>query len=383
MVDNLHLGSASYDSCMKSLPCSLTVFRFATIIYGRPLGINDKDCNVSMPAEVFENISSDRSNPTEPVCLSTYQTQLNQIYRIASPLLENIYGIRISTDLGLLSRLPNMIADVDRSLQEWKKALPAHLSYDLIEDIAEHSSTKDKLHALQALSLQLTYDNLMIVLHRTLLADQRESVVNGIRGFQRENIRADSVRSVDIESNFEEKHFERCLDAALSISQTQRKPNLMSLAQQSHLVSFLAMNLFTSSVVMSLCALSDTMSDVAQEAKRGMSRTLNSLRKLSSRASLPMQCSMILEDLVGLILEKEKTAMLFGPENGSKITVQSIDARVAEDLDGLSEEQPLDNLQAQTAYRSRAHSYSHPQAQSIFDLQRSTPSRRFIVFKDC
>ena len=324
-----------------------------------------------MPAESFENISSDPSKPTEPICLSTYQTQLNQIYRIASPVLENIYGIRIPTDLGLLSRLPDMISNVDRSLQQWKQALPAHLSYDLIDDIQEYSPTKDKLHALQALSLQLTYDNLMIVLHRTLLADQRENVTHGVRGFQRPNTSTESVRSLDVESNLEEKHFERCLDAALSISQTQRKPNLISLAERSHLVSFLAMNLFTSSVVMSICALSDTMSDVAQEAKRGMSRTLHSLRKLSSRASLPMQCSMILEDLVGLILEKEKAAMLFGPENGSKIALQSNGAGIPDADDGPNEEQPHVNLHAQAAYRSRAPSNAHPQAQSIFDLQRS------------
>lgn len=29
--------------------------RFASITYGRPLGINDKDCNINMPADVWEN----------------------------------------------------------------------------------------------------------------------------------------------------------------------------------------------------------------------------------------------------------------------------------------------------------------------------------------
>jgi hypothetical protein len=113
------------------------------------------------------------------------------------------------------------------------------------------------------------------------------------------------------------------------------------------------MNLFTSSVVMSICALSDTMSDIAQEAKRGMSRTLHLLKKLSTRASLPMQCSTILEDLVGLILKREKAAMLFGLEEGLGST--------------LREEKS--------------------QAQTIFDLQRSmclifilsSPSASFLL----
>jgi hypothetical protein len=153
------------------------------------------------------------------------------------------------------------------------------------------------------------------------------------------------------------------------------------------LASFLAMNLFTSSVVMSICALSDTMSDIAQEAKRGMSRTLHLLKRLSTRASLPMQCSTILEDLVGLILKREKAAMLFGPDEGLGTSLRGkeglgytqrhdldlgISTRVDQATGGDRDQAYLAaTSRAQTAYRSRAGSYSHPQAQTIFDLQRS------------
>ena len=345
-----------------------------------------------MPAEIYENMFSEPSDSNEAICLSTYQTQLNHIYRIASPVLENIYGIRSSTDLGLLSRLPDMITNAASSLEEWKKALPAHLSHDLISDITDNSSTKDKMHALQALSLQLTYDNIMIVLHRTLLADQRQIPV------QQHTTTTTSPPTFSPFSspptNLPDQNFARCLSAALSISRTQQKPRLIALAQNTHLVSFLAMNLFTSSVVMSICALSDTMSDIAQEAKRGMSRTLHLLRKLSTRASLPMQCSTILEDLVGLILKKEKAAMLFGLEeglgNGSSLLREDGQGEdhhndpsnprthdrpeTATNRSNTNPQPPPNNTraaQAQATYRSRAGSYAHPQAQTIFDLQRS------------
>jgi hypothetical protein len=343
-----------------------------------------------MPAEIYENMFSEPSESNEAICLSTYQTQLNHIYRIASPVLENIYGIRSSTDLGLLSRLPDMITNAASSLEEWKKALPAQLSYDLIADITDETSTKDKLHALQALSLQLTYDNIMIVLHRTLLADQRQ-----IPSQQHTTTTTPPSFSPfsSPPTNPSDQNFARCLAAALSISRTQQKPRLIALAQNTHLVSFLAMNLFTSSVVMSICALSDTMSDIAQEAKRGMSRTLHLLRKLSTRASLPMQCSTILEDLVGLILKKEKAAMLFGFEEGlgtgsSLLREDGTEgdrnyhhdpAGHTNDLHPTTTNQNETTLlpqntraaAAQATYRSRAGSYAHPQAQTIFDLQRS------------
>jgi hypothetical protein len=96
----------------------------------------------------------------------------------------------------------------------------------------------------------------------------------------------------------------------------QNKPELMKLAAETHLVAFLGMNLFTSSVVMSVCALSDPLSDTAQEAKRGITRTLLVQKSLSRRTSLSMQSSVILEDIVQLILEREREEMLRSAQSG-------------------------------------------------------------------
>jgi hypothetical protein len=187
-----------------------------------------------MPAEIYENMSSRQSGSEEAICLSTYQTQLNHVYRIAAPLLENIYGIRSSTDLGLHSKLPDMIKTASRSLERWKKDLPTHLAYDLITDITDTSTTRQKMHALQALSLQLTYDNIMIVLHRTLLADQRQIPSNGFGGHRQPAVSPFQ----NVSPNPEDTSFERCLAAALSISRTQSKPKLVALAQTTHVSPF-------------------------------------------------------------------------------------------------------------------------------------------------
>jgi hypothetical protein len=69
---------------------------------------------------------------------------------------------------------------------------------------------------------------------------------------------------------------------------------------------------------MFICALSDVLSNVSQEAKRGMARTLRLQKSLSAQESLSMQCSMILEDLVQLVLEKEREEILqSAPGNGN------------------------------------------------------------------
>ncbi|KAH6663702.1 fungal-specific transcription factor domain-containing protein [Halenospora varia] len=296
--------------------------RFATIIYGRPLGINDRDCNVSMPSDFTEDIRFDSSIRSTGVCLSTYQTQLNMIYQIASPVLENMFRIRTSNDLQRRSQLLLMICAVDESLQRWQNELPVHLSYDRIEDISNDSSTEEKMHKLQALALKLTYDNLVIIVNRPLLADRTSS-----NSHSDEEARADAQRDHESEINTGNAAFKRCLDSALSISRVLNKKRLIQLARQTHLVSFLGINLFTASVVMFICALSDVLSNVSQEAKRGMARTLRLQKSLSAQASLSMQCSMILEDLVQLVLEKEREEIFqSAPGNGdnNRPTVNSI-----------------------------------------------------------
>lgn len=290
--------------------------RFATILYGRPLSINDKDCNVPMPIDVQENVHFDRSVPPESICLSSYQAQLNEVYRIASPIIENIYGIRTSTDLNMRSMLPGIITQAGHQMREWQTNLPAHLNLDKMGDIATTASTAEKMHRLQALSLQLTYDNLMIIIHRPLLADQRANLAKYRERHQSQARANDLPPELQFPTNSEDPNFKQCLDSALRVSRVQNKPELVKLAAETHLVAFLGMNLFTSSVVMSVCALSDPLSDTAQEAKRGITRTLLVQKSLSRRTSLSLQSSVILEDIVQLILEREREEMLRSAQAG-------------------------------------------------------------------
>ena len=265
-----------------------------------------------MPASFAEDISFSTQTGSARVSLSPYQIQLNRIYQITSPLLENIYGIRYSHDRSLRSQMPTMIAKIDQLMQAWQDDLPPHLHLDKNDDVNFTSHIEEKMHRLQALSLQLTYDNLMIVIHRPLLADQ---------GYRRSRSQISNTSHLpgppgghttaqDLEGT-NDTSFRQCLNSALRISRVQQsKRNLLALARGTHLVSFLGMNLFTSSVVLFICALSDTLSDIAQEAKRGMARNLKMLKLLSGDGSLSMQCSVILEDLVQQIVDKEKEEML-------------------------------------------------------------------------
>ncbi len=333
LVDNIYVGQVRHlslksqhndagdfigERIIRTYPGNkLIKYRFATIVYGRPLSINDQDCNVPMPIAVIENVHFDRNVGAEQICLSVYQAQLNEVYSIASPIIENIYGIRTSTDLRIRSMLPGMIAQASRSMQVWQDNLPPSLALDKMSDVSPTCSTAEKMHKLQALSLQLTYDNLMIIIHRPLLADQRASLTRFRERAQSQARPSEVPPELHFPTSNEDSNFKQCLDSALRVSRVQNKPELMKLAAETHLVAFLGMNLFTSSVVMSVCALSDPLSDTAQEAKRGITRTLLVQKSLSRRTSLSMQSSVILEDIVQLILEREREEMLRSAQSGA------------------------------------------------------------------
>lgn len=285
------------------------------------MGINDKDCDLGLPAVFTEHLVDTETLQAEDIELSPYQTQLNQIYQIVSPFLENIYGIRSSGDKSLLE-MAETARRIDTSMQEWNHNLPDTLKLRCYQDLRPSASLTTRLQQLQSLSLELTYQNLMIITHRPLLADWshrrgRESRAQSIH----DNTHLQPMPSSAQESEVYERSFQSCLTAALAISHLeQSQPSLVRLAGKTHLVSFLGMNLFTSSVVLFICALSDVLSDAAQEAKRGIARNMKVLKSLSDAGSLSSQCSMVIEDLVQIIIEKERKQMLLG----SSITTSSL-----------------------------------------------------------
>ena len=128
--------------------------------YGRPLGINDKDCNVEHPADAFESPSFFKS--TEPnvslsICYSAYQRELNKLYLIASPLIEVIFGMRVVGSSGqhVGSRYRDQILEVTSRVWTWRQQLPPNLQLDLSLDSAPVQSHTVNVNRLQALSLQL------------------------------------------------------------------------------------------------------------------------------------------------------------------------------------------------------------------------------------
>jgi hypothetical protein len=103
---------------------------------------------------------------------------------------------------------------------------------------------------------------------------------------------------------------EQWWDAALRTSKVTEMPQLAQLATNTHLVAFLAINLFHAGIVMAVLALSDPLSDRAQEVKRTITRIYRLQDLLGKKTKLSMQSNIILKDVIHMLLRREADAML-------------------------------------------------------------------------
>ncbi|KAH0600132.1 hypothetical protein MHUMG1_01128 [Metarhizium humberi] len=290
-----HLPHKSPDEIEERKRVWWTIYtwdRFASISYGRPLSINDEDFNLEMPLEYPESpyfSQKSGSQQSSDLVYSRYQTELSSLYRIVSPALKVIFG-----------------------------SISTHNSKQRYE--SEYASL-------------LTFDNVLIVLYRPFLAKQVDhlsimpsnayalasragSPVPELHGSPlTESLR--NLTTPDAASN-SNNNSEYWLSAAVRTGRLAELPELAQLAKESHLVAFMAINLFHAAIVLILLALSDPLSDRAQKLKRTITRVLRLQQLLGKQSALSKQSGFVLQNLISLLLKREEEAMLGRPTPGPR-----------------------------------------------------------------
>jgi hypothetical protein len=299
------------------------------VTYGRPLGINEKDCNVAQPDDVYESPSFRPSATVDDVptiCYSSYQRELNQLYTTASPVIETVFGMRTMkwNDPVAGQQYLAKVMDATDRLWAWRRRLPSHLLLDLSSDCEPNASRNSKVYRLQALSLQLTFDNLLIIFHRPSLTQHVDHLIRTRPGHGPVSMPSPSSAQHPVSnasplfsdsacsplSVSQASSNEQWWDAALRTSKVTQMPQLAQLATDSHLVAFIAINLFNSAIAMAILALSDPLSDRAQEVKRSITRIYRLQELLAKKTELSMQSNAVLKDVIHMLLQHEADAML-------------------------------------------------------------------------
>jgi hypothetical protein len=184
---------------------------------------------------------------------------------------------------------------IHRQLASWENQLPDSLRLETYKN--DDRSAPPRLLQLAALALQLTYDNLRIILHR--------SVAFGDVGHEAD-LGGGTVASEN--SSFSRQQL---LESALRTSELHRYPHLLQACRKTHAVMHIGICLFTSGVV--LCALAhlEPLSAISQKAKAGIMQIIR-LQKdsVSNQHVLSVQSVKILEDLVAVVMQAEQRMIL-------------------------------------------------------------------------
>lgn len=272
-----------------------------------------------MPLDFTEAIRFDEASHADEesrICFSPYQRELNKLYMIASPVIHTVYGNRLGRQNRGAERdaYLQVVQDVTGRLWEWQRSLPPHLLMDLSQDCPSNMTAASKAHVLQSLALQLTFDNLLIIIHRPFLTQQIDTLREGCTPPSASNephpLDSTSRRTSTSTPTSPLSSPRQWWDAAVRTARVTELPQLAQLATDSHLVAFLAINLFNSAIVMVVMALAAPLSDKAQEVKRTITRVFRLQQAFGRRSKLSTQSSVVLRNVIQLLLRREADAIL-------------------------------------------------------------------------
>ncbi|OOQ86591.1 putative Zn(II)2Cys6 transcription factor [Penicillium brasilianum] len=256
---------------------ALEVFdKYAAIAFGRPCSIDDSDCDVTTVSEIKTN----KEEPHRQAVRLDYHRWKFRLYRIVGRFL----GRRLQTN-----RLES-VQSIHAQLISWQTQLPENLRLERYKD----KSTQDtpSLLQMQALALQLTYDNIQIILHRSLAFGSGSRVSN-----------ADRLPDDLPKSALSRKQL---FQSALRTSELNDYSHVLHACGKTHAAMHVGICLFTAGVVLCAFAISEPLSATSEAAKNGV---MNILRfqhdPILNQHLLSAQSVKILEDLVTVLLRSE------------------------------------------------------------------------------
>lgn len=250
--------------------------RYLAIAFGRPCTIDDSDCNVGMVV----SLNSDPPNP-----LLTAHVHKFQLYRIVGQFLSR-------KKLPGRSRSVKAIHD---ELTLWREHLPSELRMESYADAS--ADGEPSILQMQALALQLTYDNIQIMLHRTAAFEDGNKVRTTPEGvFSLHHLTEASLRTAELYK------FSKTLQAC----------------RRTHANMHVGITLFTAGVVLCIVCIVQPLSAASQRAKTGIMHIISVCKSAfdtQSQSIASRQSVATLERLVAVVLRLENQ-IITGQTNG-------------------------------------------------------------------
>lgn len=277
------IGTLSAQSVCLKIP---DAGRYVFIKWGRPLRIDDKHCNITLPADFHENPyfgNFTALGSARRMYFSPYQRELIKVYRITMPILEELHHLQsgAKSDIETGARCCKLAKRVIQELGMWRVQLPEGIETGHGLFLGD-APTPLRVRRLQSLALRLASDNLSIMVLQPFLLQYFHS----LQGFEVQTLSDPEPPIRDIppvsDSQLVEKHIRDAgfLDgaqavnslewwqAAVRITNIATDPALIRVGSNCLLASFLTVGLLNSAIVLTVHALSAPLSHGALEAKR-------------------------------------------------------------------------------------------------------------------
>ena len=239
-----------------------------------------------------------------PVTIFSYQRFKFKLYRIASPIIGNVYFLRGATKAQVVER----VGKIHQELASWFASLPQELRLEKGHPRHDAATTDiEKTFQLQALALQLAFDNLMILLHLPLLPYSRASHPSR-EAATLINQEGDEANSSIINSPSVSKN--QCWESAIRTSRIINHIDVLRIIKHTHAAAYTGIHMLTAGIMLSLVALSQPLSTQAHEAKQAIGQVIRVLNALRNQTVLSAQSGKLLEGLVKVILAKEMDELL-------------------------------------------------------------------------
>ncbi|GKU22382.1 unnamed protein product [Fusarium langsethiae] len=257
---------------------TLEVFdKYAAVAFGRPCIIDDSDCQVEMISDV--ELDGYTHFPARPLIL--YHQHKFRLYRIMGAFL----GRKRQ------QKAFESIETIHQRMLQWRHELPSVLTLSGHERQIDASAVNAT--DIHALSLQLTYDNLQIILHRTAVFN------NDVIG--NENYTTMPKSSTSLQQIF---------TSAMDTAELSRQPHVLDACRKSHADAHVGITMFTAAVVLCAICLTQPLTEIGSRAKTGVMHITRLCRDTTSRlysSQLISEQSLgIINNLVTVMLRQER-----------------------------------------------------------------------------
>ncbi len=254
------------------------------LCYGKSSSIQENEWQVGMVDDIddvsttcpgFNSTELREDGTYQRVTPISYQRYKFNLYRIASPITRTIYFHRGTTMREVVGR----VKEINQRLVEWDRSLPPEwrlksFAVEVDEPTLDPTLKTFRLQALrlQELALQLSYDNMQLLLHRPLLTytgglyssrlcenlagePGQESLVHD----SRTDVPAMGVLNDDLSQG----SGSQCWQSAIRTSWIGEYPLILRAARNTHAAAYVGIQIFTAAAVLATFALTDPLSNQA------------------------------------------------------------------------------------------------------------------------